>query len=119
MVKSPVAIRIQLTLPDDEQTSASRPSLDFTTIASVLSTSKPKIRTKLAKRSSSSFERMRTPRFSSLSSSYTQFLKERELDKNKKMVSKREAEGEKFLFDHQIFRFLVNSRRSSVVIIVQ
>lgn len=84
-MKSPVTIRIELTTPQDEQSLHSS-SFDFDTIT-ILSPSKSKVMTKLAKRSSSAFDRTRTPRFSSLSSSYTQFLKQRDLDKNKKAVS--------------------------------
>ena len=97
-MKSPVTIRIELTTPDDEQT-IHPPSFDFETITTILSPSKPKVMTKLAKRSSSAFDRTRTPRFSSLSSSYTQFLKQRDLDKNKKTVSESEISSMMNLFD--------------------
>lgn len=97
-MKSPVTIRIELTTPDDEQ-AIHHSAFDFETITTILSPSKPKVMTKLAKRSSSSFDRTRAPRFSSLSSSYTQFLKQRDMDKNKKTVSESKTTSIMNLFE--------------------
>ena len=71
-------IRIQLTLPDEE-TQRRRPSFDFNAITSLLSS-------EISKSPTTTFDPTRTPRLSSLSSSYAQFLKLRDMDKSKKTV---------------------------------
>jgi hypothetical protein len=93
-MKSTTPIRIQLTLPEEEeqqqQQQTRRSSFDFNIITSMLSPSKPKITTSLCRQTSiNSLDKQRTPRFSSLSSSYAQFLKKRDMDKSKKIVSRR------------------------------
>ncbi len=83
-MKSTTPIRIQLTVPDEQQRTR-RSSFDFNTITSLLSPSKPKITTNLCSKSlNNSLDK---PRLSTVSSSYAQFLKQRDMDKSKKIVS--------------------------------
>ena len=66
-----------------------RSSLDLITISSLLSPSVPKLRSQTSSISSVSLDGHRLARFSSLSSSYAQFLKQRDVEKVKKIVSQR------------------------------
>ena len=66
-----------------------RSSLDLITISSLLSPSIPKIRSQTSSISSVSLDGHRLARFSSLSSSYAQFLKQRDCEKVKKIVSEK------------------------------
>lgn len=78
------SIRIHLESADDSPRNA---SFDFDTESSMLPRSKSHITTNPLYLSSISLDGQRAVRFSSLSSSYAQFLKQRDTDKNKKTVS--------------------------------
>ncbi|CAF1114894.1 unnamed protein product [Adineta steineri] len=83
-VRSSSSIRIHLDLPSEEQSKGS--SFELNSISSILSPSKKKLNVNLSNTSSTS-DGQRTARLSSLSSSYAQFLKQRDMDKNKKVLS--------------------------------
>jgi hypothetical protein len=78
-MKSTSSIRIHLDVPDEDQ--SRRSSFDLHTITSMLSSAKNRLDT------SSSFDRQRMARLSSVSSSYALFLKQCDMDKSKKAVS--------------------------------
>jgi hypothetical protein len=79
-MKPSSSIRVHIYLPEEEQ--SKRSSFD-----SKLPPPKDKLPTNKSIVSSSYLERQRTVCISSLSSSYTQFLKQRDMDKCKKIVS--------------------------------
>ena len=78
-MKSTMATRVQLVSPEEQ---SRRISFDFNSI-----TLNTKITTIQSSRSSTNPDRGRGLRFSSVSSSYALFLKQRDTDKNKKVVS--------------------------------
>ena len=84
-MKPTSTIHIQLSLPDEQR--SRRSSFDFNAITSILSPNKTRLTANISHGSSVSLDRTRTPRFSTVSSSYAQFLKQRDMDKNKKTVS--------------------------------
>jgi hypothetical protein len=87
-MKSIPPVRIQLTVPGEE---SPRPSFDIhqvSTLASTVTLSKNKLTTNIHHSLSPNIDGAQRPvRFSSVSSSYAQFLKQRDMDKVKKIVS--------------------------------
>ena len=80
-------VRIQLTVPGE---GSPRPSFDIhqiSTLASTVTMSKNKLTTNIHSLSPNIDGAQRGVRFSSVSSSYAQFLKQRDMDKVKKIVS--------------------------------
>src|SRR3982750_2919252 len=75
-MKSTTSIRIHLNLPEQQQ--SRRPSLSKLSLTKTISNGSP-----------ISLDRQRMPRLSTVSSSYTQFLKQRDMEKNKKIVIKK------------------------------
>jgi hypothetical protein len=115
----PVRIKIHYDTSEDQ---SPRSSADLNTISSVVSAKKNKLSANFSNSSSTSFDGQRSVRFSSLSSSYAQFLKETS-DKSKKIVSqefnKNSSSIEIYLFYHKTRCFLVITRRSSFIIIIK
>jgi hypothetical protein len=89
-MKSTAPVRIHLTVPADE---SPRPSFDLSQVSSLPSTvtmTKNKLKTNTHNSLSPNVDGApRGARFSSVSSSYAQFLKQRDMDKVKKIVSHR------------------------------
>ncbi|CAF0889770.1 unnamed protein product [Rotaria sp. Silwood1] len=83
-MKSVSSVRIHLDTTDEP---SRRSSFDLNTISSILSRTKNRLNTNVTSRSSSSLDGQRTARLSSVSSSYAQFLKQRDIDKTKKTLS--------------------------------
>jgi len=79
--------RIHLDVPGQQQQPARRSSFDLNAISIMLSPTKKKLDISISNPSPSSLDVPRTVRLSSLSSSYAQFLKHRDMDKSKKVVS--------------------------------
>jgi hypothetical protein len=80
-------VRIHLNVPDEEQQQPRRSSFDFNSTTSILSPTTNRLTTNLSPPSSISLDRQRNACISSVSSSYALFLKQRDMDKNKKNVS--------------------------------
>ncbi|CAF3725347.1 unnamed protein product [Rotaria sordida] len=83
-MKSVSSVRIHL---DATEEHSRRSSFDLNTISSILSRTKNRLNTNINTTSSTSLDGQRTARFSSVSSSYAQFLKQRDTDKTKKILS--------------------------------
>jgi hypothetical protein len=81
---SPVRIQIHF---DDSENQSPHSSVDLNTISSEVSEGKNKLSKNISSTSSTSLDGQRSVRFSSLSSSYAQFLKQRDMDKSKMIVS--------------------------------
>jgi len=77
--------RIHLDVPGQQP--PRRSSFDLNAISIMLSPTKKKLDISISNPSPSSLDVPRTVRLSSLSTSYAQFLKHRDMDKNKKVVS--------------------------------
>lgn len=114
-IKHPLSIRIHLDLPNDEPQSR-RSSFDLITpIKTRLSTNS----SRASSTTSPSLERQRTVRLSSVSSNYAQFLKQRDLAKNKKTVSYLTKDIYIYIYKILFFFVLVITRRSSFIIIIK
>ena len=87
-VKSRPSVRIHLSVPDEQP---KRPSIDASHISALPSTvvlTKNKLTTTVQQSTlSHAVDAQRAARFSHVSSSYAQFLKQRDMDKVKKIVS--------------------------------
>ncbi len=110
-MKSTPTIRVHLNLPEESR----HPPFDFHTITSLLSPTKPRLTTNISIVSNINLDRQRTARLSSLSNSYAQFLKERDFDKTKKIVSSKTEMISCLVYSF----FLVITRRSSFIIIIE
>jgi hypothetical protein len=114
-MKSTSSVRIHL---DVSEQPSRRSSFDLNMISSLLSPTKTRTSTNINSASSNSLDGQRNARFSSLSSSYAQFLKRRDADKtvNKKAVSvDRTSLVVTFLLFNSIFIFAYSSPKKIIV----
>ena len=86
--KSAAPIRTHLNIPDEQ---SRRPSIDssrqLAPVSTIVTVANNKTTTVVQHSPSATIDGQRTARFSSVSSSYAQFLKQRDMDKVKKIVS--------------------------------
>ena len=87
-MKSTAPVRIHLNIPEDESERLSFDLNFITPLPSTVTLDGEKLTTNIQKLSSNSFDKGRAAaRFSNVSSSYAQFLKQRDINKVQKIVS--------------------------------